>query len=237
MNHLTYNVDLFQFTSAIAVSTLGFYCYYYLSDSTLVKTVLKTEKGKPLCVLYERLLGFLIFGCLPLAIIFISGKTNLSYFGIVPPKMESYLWILLLSILIVPMNYYYSRTQGNLKIYPQIREREWSVAILVQSGLGWILYLISYEFLFRGFLLFASLPILGLPLSIVLNTIIYALVHLPKGYKEMVGSVPLGILLCYLTYLTGSIWVAVFSHIVLALSSEWFSLQAHPQMVVKKNWL
>lgn len=237
MNHITYNTELFLFTSAIAVSTVGFYFYYYLSDSALVKTLLKTKKGKPLCVLYERLLGFLIFGCLPLSIIFLSGKTNLSDFGIVAPKADSYFWILLLSILIVPLNYYHSRTQGNLKIYPQIREREWSVGILVQSGLGWIVYLISYEFLFRGFLFFASLPVLGLPLSIVLNTTIYALVHWPKGYKEMVGSVPLGILLCYLTYLTGSIWVAVFSHIVLALSSEWFSLQAHPQMVVKKNWL
>jgi membrane protease YdiL (CAAX protease family) len=95
---------------------------------------------------------------------------------------------------------------------------------------SWIAYLLAYEFLFRGFLFFAALPVLGLFFAIVLNTIIYALVHLYKGFKEVIWSVPLGILLCYLTYLTGTIWVAVFTHIILALSGEWFSVWAHPDM-------
>jgi membrane protease YdiL (CAAX protease family) len=236
MNHLSDKTEWLLLTSAIAVATVGFLGYYYLSTSGKVKSLLYTEKGKPIYVLYQRLMGVIILGFLPLTIIFLSGTKSISDFGVVQPDSESYFWTMIVSLGIVPVSYFNSQTKGNLKMYPQIREKEWSIGILIMSALSWIAYLLAYEFLFRGFLFFATLPVLGLFFAIVINTIIYALVHLHKGFKEIIGSVPLGILLCYLTYLTGNIWVAVFSHIVLALSSEWFSLWAHPNMVVKTNW-
>ncbi|MDP3431919.1 MAG: CPBP family intramembrane metalloprotease [Bacteroidota bacterium] len=236
MNYFSDKTELLLL-SAIAVATVGFLGYYYLSTSGKVISLLKTETGKPIYVLYQRLLGVVIFGFLPLAVILISGTKKLSDFGVVRPDSESYFWVMILSLVIVPVSYFNSRAKENLKMYPQIREKEWSIGILIMSALSWIAYLLAYEFLFRGFLFFAALPALGLFFAIVLNTIIYALVHLHKGFKEIIGSVPLGILLCYLTYLTGTIWVAVFTHIILALTSEWFSLWAHPNMVVKTNRL
>ncbi|MDO8930327.1 MAG: CPBP family intramembrane metalloprotease [Bacteroidota bacterium] len=237
MNDISDKTEWLLFTSAIAVATVGFLSYYYLSTSGKVISLLKTETGKPIYVLYQRLLGVVIFGFLPLAVILISGTKKLSDFGVVRPDSEFYFWTMILSLVIVPVSYFNSRTKENLKMYPQIREKEWSIGMLIISALSWIAYLLAYEFLFRGFLFFAALPVLGLFFAIVLNTIIYALVHLHKGFKEIIGSVPLGIILCYLTYLTGTIWVAVFLHIVLALSSEWFSLWAHPNMVVKTKWI
>jgi uncharacterized protein len=41
---------------------------------------------------------------------------------------------------------------------------------------------------------------------------------------------PLGIVLGIVTVQTGNIWVAFVVHVVLALSNEWFSLKAHPEM-------
>jgi membrane protease YdiL (CAAX protease family) len=237
MNDISDRTEWLLLTSAIAVATVGFLGYYYLSTSGKVISLLKTETGRPIYVLYQRLLGVVIFGFSPSAVIFVSGAKKLSDFGVVRPDSESYFWTMILSLVIVPMSYFNSRTKENLKMYPQIREKEWSVGMLIMSALSWITYLLAYEFLFRGFLFFAALPVLGLFFAIVLNTIIYVLVHLHKGFKEIIGSVPLGILLCYLTYLTGTIWVAVFTHIILALSSEWFSLWTHPNMVVKTNRL
>ncbi|MDP3914517.1 MAG: CPBP family intramembrane metalloprotease [Bacteroidota bacterium] len=237
MNDISDKTEWLLLTSAIAVATVGFLSYYYLSTSGKVISLLKTETGKPIYVLYQRLSGVVIFGFLPLAVILISGTKKLSDFGVVRPDSESYFWVMILSLVIVPVSYFNSRTEENLKMYPQIREKEWSIGMLIMSALSWIAYLLAYEFLFRGFLFFAALPVLGLFFAIVLNTIIYALVHLHKGFKEIIGSVPLGILLCYLTYLSGTIWVAVFTHIILALTSEWFSLWAHPNMVVKTNRL
>lgn len=233
MIHLPDNIELLIFASAIAVASFGFLFYYYFSESNRIKFFLKTENGETRFVVFQRFLGVVIFGCLPLLIIFLSGAKGIADFGVDSPKPETYLWILVLSAILIPINYFNSRTVGNLKLYPQIRAKVWPVSLLILSAVSWIAYLLSYEFLFRGFLLFSSVHLLGLWPAMVVNTSIYALVHIPKGYKETIGAIPLGILLCYLTVRTGSIWVAVFTHIIMALSNEWLSLRAHPQMSIK----
>jgi len=235
MNPLSAYVELFCFTSAIIVASLGFIFYYYLSDSTCIQKMLKSVKGESRYVLFQRILGVFIFGIIPLLVILFTGTTNLTDFGIIAPKPETYFWIIILSLAVVTMNYFNSRSPANLSVYPQIRKEVWSVKLIILSALSWIAYLLSYEFLFRGFLFFASVRLLGLWPATALNIAIYALVHVPKGIKETIGAIPLGIILCYLTFRTGSIWIAVITHIVMALSNEWFSFRAQPQMFIKKN--
>ena len=234
MNSLSNHSELFNFTVAITVSSFGFLFYYFLSERGIIEKWLKSQKGEALDVLFRRLLGVLIYGCLPFIILLLSRTNDFASFGFNAPKPETYLWTILLSIIILPLNYYNSRSSDNQKNYPQIRTTYWSFSLLTMSAASWMGYLFAYEFLFRGFLFFSSIPLLGLWPSILLNTLIYALVHIPKGYKETLGAIPFGILLCYLTYKTNGIWIAVFAHIIMALSSEWFSLRAHPQMFVKR---
>ena len=119
-------------------------------------------------------------------------------------------------------------------MYPQIRVKEWDTQLLLLSAFSWIAYLLAYEFMFRGYLLFVSVEYLGVWPAIALNIAIYALVHVPKGIKEAVGALPLGVVLGIITIQTGNIWVAFVVHIVLALSNEWFSLKAHPDMRLVK---
>ncbi|HEX2977454.1 MAG TPA: CPBP family intramembrane glutamic endopeptidase, partial [Bacteroidales bacterium] len=143
------------------------------------------------------------------------------------------LWALLLMTLIILINYFNASSPQNLAMYPQIRRNEWSYSLLATSALSWLSYILAYEFLFRGYLLFSSIQVIGLWPAIILNTIIYSLVHFHKGIKEMVGSLPFGIILCYLCYLTGSIWIAVIAHSTMVLSNEWFSIQKNPAIVIK----
>lgn len=234
MGLLLDDIDLFLFISAIAVTSVGFILYTWIVSPGFTKRVLHLEMGKPLQLYVQRYAGAFIFGVIPVLIILLSGAGSLEGFGIKVPHGDTYLWTVVLSILIIPMNFFNAPKPDNLKVYPQIREEHWSVGLLIHSAISWIIYLLAYEFLFRGFLFFSSLSVLDLWPAIIVNTVIYALVHYPKGYKEMLGAIPLGIVLCYLTYLTGSIWIAVFTHIVLALSNEWFSLKAHPKMLFKK---
>jgi uncharacterized protein len=129
------------------------------------------------------------------------------------------------------------RTAGsekNLNAYPQMRIRAWTPFILLVSGISWVLYLVAYEFLFRGLLLSASVAVMTGWQAITLNCILYALAHLYKGRFETLGAIPVGILLCYLTLRTGNIWWAVLIHSVMALSNEWFSIRAHPEMHFRK---
>jgi len=230
MNDLSESAELFYFASALTLSTWGVVLFYRFPESRIIGKWAKIKKGETSDILFRRLIGIFIYGILPFLILLPSGNKSLADFGINPPTLETFIWTILLSVIILPLNYFNSFKAENLQKYPQIRESGWSFSLLAISCLSWMAYLFSFEFLFRGFLFFASIPLFGLGLSIILNTIIYSLAHLPKGFKETIGAIPFGILLCYLTYRTNSIWIAVFSHIVLALSCEWFSIRAHPQM-------
>ena len=44
-----------------------------------------------------------------------------------------------------------------------------------------------------------------------------------------------GFMLCYFTLYLGSIWFALFVHVSVALSNEWFSLRFQPDLMLVKN--
>jgi membrane protease YdiL (CAAX protease family) len=93
-------------------------------------------------------------------------------------------------------------------------------------------YLFAYEFLFRGLLLFFCIEELGVVLALIVNIFLYSLVHIPKGRKETIGAIPMGIILCILTIHSGTIWMAFWIHCSLALSNEWLSIKYHPDMKI-----
>lgn len=233
MDILSVNNEMFLFVSAISVASFGVIFCYYFSDSNFIKKLLNSGRGEVRYVLFQRFLGVLVYGIIPLFIIKFLSTRSFADFGFAAPVKETAFWIAILSTLVLTMNYFNARTSDNLELYPQIREKTWSLQLVILSATSWIAYLLSYEFLFRGFLLFSSVLILGLWPAIILNTAIYSLVHFPKGFKETIGAIPLGILLCYLTARTGSIWIAVATHIVMAVSNEWFSIHANPQIFIK----
>lgn len=226
--------DTVFFVMMIAVSG-GFMVYYFMTKSEKLKDrfVQKFGNKKALVrqVVFERLLGVLFFGILPLATIVIFFEKGVSSYGISSGNLLlSLYWVLGLSPLLILMNYFNCKKEDNLAMYPQIRVNEWDTQLLLLSAFSWTAYLLAYEFMFRGYLLFVSVEYLGVWPAIALNIAIYALVHVPKGIKEAVGALPLGVVLGIITIQTGTIWVAFVVHVVLALSNEWFSLRAHPEM-------
>jgi len=219
------------FTTAISWSIVGFALYYFL----FVKRSPGKQDLKALSI--QRLGGILFMGIFPLLLIPLVFKGGLRDYGLtfsfsVPPPW--WIWILLPVILV--LSYFQAAAPKNLELYPQVRDREWTPATLLISGLGWTAFLLAYEFFFRGFLLFASLQIMDPLPAVALNCALYGFAHFYKGPGETFGALPLGILVSYLSILTGNIWCAVLIHCVMALSNEWFSLRAHPDMkLIKKR--
>ncbi len=115
-------------------------------------------------------------------------------------------------------------------MYPQIRDNPWTIKTVVINAGSWLAYLIAYEFLFRGLVLFTLYSALGFWPAIVITTSLYVLVHIPKGLKESIGAIPFGLVLGLITLEAGSIWPAFFIHAILALSTDHFALRAHPDM-------
>ena len=114
--------------------------------------------------------------------------------------------------------------------YPQIRETNWDRKLVINNTLGWSAYLLGYEFLFRGILLFPLVDALGVWPAIAINTAMYSATHIPKGMDEAIGAAPLGIVLCLITLMTGTLWVAIVVHILMALANSFSSVYHNPEM-------
>jgi len=149
--------------------------------------------------------------------------------------LTSLYWILGLGVFLFGLNAYAAKKPDSLKMYPQMRINDWTWGTVFLSGFGWVAYLIAYEFIFRGVVFLPIIPFVGLWPAIAINACIYALAHVPKGLKETITCIPLGIVLCYLTYITGTIWIAFFVHLILALSNENFSLYYQPEMKIRRS--
>lgn len=217
---------------AIGIVIGSFFIYYSITNGSGLLKLLRAEQGSVRVVIVQRLAGCLLFGGLPVMLIRGFTGDQLWNYGLLKPGMDTYWWSLLISAVILVINFLNARSPENLKMYPQIRARQWPLALVAWSAFTWIAYLLAYEFLFRGFLLSVSLWTLGYWPAIALNVILYSVVHFPKGIKEAVGALPYGFLLAVLTIETGTLWLAVLTHIVMALSNEWLSLRAHPDMKI-----
>ena len=235
METLHWNPDDAWLLTGLLWSLTGFALYYFLSKQAFPSVWLsaKVQMLKPEVsrILAQRAWGVLFLGIIPMMIIHVGLNRPLTDFGLrlqflQPPPW----WIYALIPLIALISYATASKPSNLALYPQIRARTWSNGTVWLNAISWVVFLVAYEFLFRGFLLFCSLATLNPFSAIVLNVVLYAFAHFYKGPSEVFGSIPIGVVFCYLTLITGNIWCAVAIHSIMALSHEWFSLQAHPQI-------
>lgn len=81
-------------------------------------------------------------------------------------------------------------------------------------------FLLWYEFFFRGILLFKFLEFTTIYYAIFYSTILYVLIHIFDSKKEILGAVPFGVFLCLFTYFTNSIWCAFIIHVALSAVYE-----------------
>ena len=81
-------------------------------------------------------------------------------------------------------------------------------------------FLFCYEFFFRGVLLFSFLEISEPYLAICYVTALYVLIHAFDSKKELIGSIPFGVVLAIFTLITNSIWYAFFIHLALSAVYE-----------------
>lgn len=238
MNIPPWNATYLEPILVLALVTAGFSIYHFVSISDKTRSQFENKygavKGHTKMTLFNRYLGAATIGIIPaIVLVLVMGKSFGDYGLKFQNGLLSLYWIAGIACIVVPMNFFNSRKDKNLAFYPNIREKEWSKGLVASNALSWMAYLFGYELMFRGLLLFATVPILGEWPAIALNAALYALVHVPKNLPETVGAVPLGILLCLITLTTGTIWVAFFVHITLALSNSFFSLKHHPEMSIR----
>ncbi len=210
---------------------LVFWLAYFMMRNYLKRFFSEENTFRIGFVIFHRVFGFLLFGLLPILIGFLGFQVHWKSWGLLLEDPTALLlWSLGIIILLIPLNRYASKTKANQAIYPQMRVKEWTNSLFFLNAGLWILYLLGYEFVFRGLLFFTTLPYFGLWPAILLNATLYALVHIPKGLREIGGGFIFGIFLCLGCYYTGGFWFAFLVHTFQAVFNEYHSIRFNPQM-------
>jgi membrane protease YdiL (CAAX protease family) len=246
MNHFTIDwtwtaLDL-KICLPIILTLVFFSIYWFTSKSEKIKRIFYNkydyDQASLKHIFFTKYFGFFSMGILPaLLILIVLPEFTLADLGftlIYETFLFSFLWILGLSILIIPLVYFSAQKQKNLVNYPQIRAKVWTKKMLFINALGWFLYLFGYEFLFRGVLLIPLIETLGMWPAIAVNIALYSATHIPKGLDETIGAIPLGFVLCLLTISSGTIWIAFIVHVVMAWTNTFTALKFHPDMQLQK---
>lgn len=183
-------------------------------------------RKKPSMVLIDRMIFFLAFLIIPVLGFKVAGfelpgrailATGLVAKWLVP--------VLALSVLAFGLGLYSKKGSAEMVNYPQYLPSSWNVKTLVLEISSWSMYLLAYEFAFRGILLHVLLPA-GYWTAIAVQTGLYAFAHLPKSSKEAKGAIFFGILTSVMTLGWGTVLPAFFVHLALALGNDLGSLRA-----------
>lgn len=196
-------------------------------DSGNLKGVL-SGKGKP-DILLRRLVAGIFFLGISTAIILVKRDLDNNIF-IPSLNKDASLWMIIAAIAIVT---------GTFSAFKKLSTpSENTYCLSPRSLLSFlsirILFLLVYEFFFRGALFFMMVEDFGVIVSIIANVILYVLVHW-FNKEERYGLVLMGGILCSVTLYYNSVWPAVIIHLSLALSNE-ITLMINNRSLIKKLW-
>ena len=163
------DLKLLNGTIAIAVTAVAFLLYYLITISSPLNNRLQRLFSKETAsirkILLHRLAGAVLFGLIPVLVILFVFRRPVGIYGSTTEYLaESIIWWIPAAVLVIVINYYTAQTKNHLAQYPQIRAKQWNSGLITLSATSWVTYLVAYEFMFRGFLLFSCLESFGRPL-------------------------------------------------------------------------
>jgi membrane protease YdiL (CAAX protease family) len=221
------------FATCLIIS--GYLTYYFLSTSEKISNWIfrryPYNTAEIYRFLFQKITGFLMLGVLPGIFFYSFFELSTTGYSVVQ-YVGNAGWLLLgaLAGLILITTFFSSKAKEVHSVVPKMRLQNWRIDHLLLSMAGWGLYLLSYEFIFRQLLLFSWAEAYGSYTAILVNVVLYALFHLPKGKLETLGSIPFGIILCLVSLQSGSFLPAFLLHFTLAASTEIFSIYHNPGM-------
>ena len=213
---------------------LTYTAYYLVSHSkSLAKRFVNAAddgRGSVRFVLAQRTIMIIGAGVVPAIIAAIVFDHPLGEYGI-RFEWSSNTALVLVGLVVASgvVSIFAKKPEEKLRAYPQIRREHWTTSTVILNSLSWAAYLFAYELMFRGFMFYVLLPY-GIWTSIAVNTLLYVAVHVPKGGSEAAGAFVYGPILCLLSLWSGTIWIAYFAHLALALGNSYSCLKANPKM-------
>lgn len=223
---------------AIISAAIGFACYWFIALSGKIRKLIfekfSTEKAWITFVSFQKMTGVLFLGILPGLVLLANSDYTFSQLGMNLGHLDdSLMYTGIMGLLILILNYFASKNPFGLSMYPQMRIKSWTSGPILINTLSWTAYLLAYEFMFRGILLIVCYDAFGFWPAVAINLSFYSATHIPKGLAETVAAFPYGLILCFITISTGSVAVSFLTHLILALSNDYFSVYHSTEMEFK----
>ncbi len=179
---------------------------------------------------YEYISAFLLMFVIPFVFIKFYFKDKLSDYGFQKGDVHFGLQFTLLSFpIILLLMYIGAGTTGVQNEYPLAKSIVNNTNYFIIIEIFYLVYYISWEFLFRGFMLFGLEKKYGALTAILIQTIPSTIVHIGKPFGETMGAVVGGLVFGYLALRTRSIYYPFLMHALLGISTDIFViLRLHP---------
>ncbi len=212
--------------AAVYALVISFICY-------LASEGIFHAAGKKTAVLIKtRFIGFILLGIVPTAaLVVLTNFVPVSFgFGYKAGTIVFMLrWTAGLGLLVLMVTWIRSHSKERLEQNPVIQDS------LFLNILSLVLYAAGYEGMFRGVILFTAAGAFGLWPAVIISSVLYSAVNLPKGMDAAAGTLLLGLVLGVVSLLTGSVWIAVAVHTMYTVSNALFPLYHNKGMPVQKK--
>ncbi|MCB9797123.1 MAG: CPBP family intramembrane metalloprotease [Alphaproteobacteria bacterium] len=134
--------------------------------------------------------------------------------------------VLVMWLLFLPALSYASGFASFQRTYPRLPAAGTDAWMFAAYHGAYLVKWVSWEFFFRGFVLLGLKKDLGHTAALV-GTLPFVISHWGKPELEMLGSLPAGLVLCWIVLRSGSIWPGVWIHWMVAMTmdflvSEWW---------------
>jgi CAAX protease family protein len=212
----------------LSVSILQTISWYYTSRRFFRYNIFENLQNNSNVFLYEYLYWFIgdffTFFILPLLIIKFLLKEKVKNYGLVFGDYKAGIKIsFLFLIIMLPIVWFASSSYEFSITYPQLKTTvdSWNVFFIFEASL--IIYLVAWEFVWRGFMLFGLEERFGY-YAIFIQMIPFLILHNGKPAAETFGAIIAGIALGILAFRTRSIFYGVITHACVMFSIDLISV-------------
>jgi uncharacterized protein len=200
----------------ISVAVLQTISYYYTSRRFFRLNYFEQLQFDKNVFLYEYIYwfvgDFLTLFVLPLLIIKFILKGSLTGYGLrVGDYKIGLKYSLIFLAVMVPIVWFVSANGDFINTYPQLNDVKysWSIFLVFESGI--LLYMIAWEFMWRGFMLFGLEEKFGY-YAVLIQMIPFLILHNGKPAAETFGAIAAGLALGILALKTRSVLYCIITH-------------------------
>lgn len=214
----------------LVTATVAYLLYtYHLTPRALAGSddpEVITNRG----VLRSRLAGGALFCVASVASLLALGRSPIEEGLALPHPLRTLAVLGAAALVLLPVVALNSRTPKAHADYPALRAARWTPGLVARNGLAWTVYLLGYEYLFRGFLLFVLARAHGPWPALAITTALYALAHLNKPASETWGTLVMGFGFGAMALYTGGFWVAFLLHLAIANTADLTAARTNPSV-------